>query len=202
MNSTKKIAKEIVSWILSILGAFLIVTLLNSKVFAKVQVQQSSMEDTLFANQQLIIDKLSYNFTAPKQGDIIVFLENGEKGNILDDALSTADNIISLFDNVRDSSEESRLIKRVIGIPGDEVDIRDGYVYVNGIKLEESYVSGETIAAELEFPIKVEENKLFVLGDNRIVSKDSRHFGLIDIKQVEGKAVYRIYPFNQMGRIR
>jgi signal peptidase I len=159
------------------------------------------MENTLFTAQQLIEDKLSYNFIKPKRGDIIIFLENGEKDTIVKDVLKTADNIVSIFSSNRSSEESSLLVKRVIGTAGDEVDIRDGYVYINGNKLEETYVKGETFPRELQFPIKVEENKLFVLGDNRTVSKDSRTFGLIDIKQVEGKAVYRVYPFNQMGKI-
>lgn len=203
MKSNKKVIKEIKSWIVAILVAFFVATLLNSKAFAKVQVQQSSMENTLFNNQQLIVDKLSYNFVEPKRGDIIIFLENKEKGTILDDALITVDSIVSIFSNDKASNErKDRLVKRVIGVAGDEVDIKDGYVYLNGKKLEEPYAKGKTISGEIELPIKIGENKLFVLGDNRAVSKDSRKFGLINCKQVEGKAIYRVYPSNQIGRIK
>ncbi|KOA20407.1 signal peptidase I T [Clostridium homopropionicum DSM 5847] len=203
MKDKKKLIKEINSWIFSILGGFLIAVLINSKVFAKVQVQQSSMENTLFTNQQLIVDKLSYNFKKPKRGDIIIFLEDGKKGTILDDALSTIDSIVSIFSNNKDYSEESkRLVKRVIGAPGDEVDIKDGYVYVNDEKLQEAYAKGETFTREFKLPVKVGENELFVLGDNRMVSMDSRKFGLINFKQVEGKAIFRVYPFNEIGEIK
>ncbi|HDK7155100.1 TPA: signal peptidase I [Clostridium botulinum] len=199
----RKVKKEIESWIFSILGAILIAGLVNSKVFAKVQVQQSSMENTLFTNQQLIVDKLSYNFVEPKKGDIIIFHENKEKGTIAEDTLEMVDNIISKFNNNKtDIEEDDRLIKRVIGVPGDEVDIKDGYLYLNGKKLEETYANGETISREFKLPIKIPENKLFVLGDNRMVSKDSRMFGLIDYKQVEGKAIYRVYPFNHVGKVK
>ncbi|HDK7175353.1 signal peptidase I [Clostridium sporogenes] len=199
----KKVIKEIKSWIFSILGAIIIAGLVNSKVFAKVQVQQSSMENTLFTNQQLIVDKLSYNFVEPKKGDIIIFHENKEKGTIAEDTLEMVDNIISKFNNNKtDIEEDDRLIKRVIGVPGDEVDIKDGYLYLNGKKLEETYANGETISREFKLPIKIPENKLFVLGDNRMVSKDSRMFGLIDYKQVEGKAIYRVYPFNHVGKVK
>lgn len=203
MKDKKKIIKEVRSWFFSILGAFFIVTLLNSKVFAKVQVQQSSMENTLFTNQQLIVDKLSYNFSEPQRGDIIIFLENEEKGTIVDDAFRNIYNIVSLFDTDNKVSEShSRLVKRVIGVQGDEIDIKDGYVYLNGNKLKEPYVKGETLNGDFKLPIKVRQNKLFVLGDNRPVSKDSRKFGLIDIKQVEGKAIYRVYPFDKVGNLK
>lgn len=202
MRNRKKVIKEIRGGIISILGTFFIVALLNSKAYAKVQVQQSSMENTLFNNQQLIVDKLSYNFVEPERGDIIIFLENEEKGTIIDDTLEIVDNIASIFDNNKYDSKNNRLVKRVIGVPGDEVDIKDGYVYLNGKKLEELYAKGVTINREFKFPIKVEEDKLFVLGDNRMVSKDSRTFGLIDYNQVEGKAICRVYPFNQIGKIK
>jgi len=203
MKDKKKFIKEINSWIFPILGGFLIAVLINSKVFAKVQVQQSSMENTLFTNQQLLVDKLSYNFKDPKRGDIIIFLEDSEKETILDDALSTINNIASIFRNNKDYREGSkRLVKRVIGVQGDEVDIRDGYVYVNGEKLQEPYAKGETFSGEFKLPVKVGENELFVLGDNRMVSMDSRKFGLINFKQVEGKAIFRVYPFNEIGGIK
>lgn len=203
MKDKKKVIKEIRSWTFSILGTFFIATLINSKVFARAHVEQSSMENTLFTNQQLIVDKLSYNFSEPKRGDIIIFLEDEEKGTVVDDALRNIDNIASIFENDKDVIQEhSSLVKRVIGVEGDEIDIKNGYVYLNGNKLEEAYVKGETLSGEFKLPVKVGHNKLFVLGDNRPVSKDSRKFGLIDLKQVEGKAVYRVYPFNKSGKLK
>lgn len=201
--SNKKVVKEVINWSLSILAAFFIVAFLNSRVFAKVQVEQSSMESTLMPEQQLIEDKLSYNFVEPKRGDIVIFLENRIKGNFISDTLKTFDGLLSIVKNGNgEQEEESRLVKRVIGIPGDIVDIKDGYVYVNGNRLEEPYAKGTTSSGKIKFPVKVGENKLFVLGDNRLVSRDSRAFGLVDLKQVEGKAVYRVYPFNKLGKIK
>lgn len=197
----RALVKEIRSWIFSILIAFCLAILINSKVSAKVLVQQNSMENTLFNNQQLIIDKLSYNFSEPERGDIIIFLEGEKRGGIIDNALGAIESISSLFNNDDTKGKDNRLVKRVIGVSGDEVDIKEGYVYLNGERLEEPYVKGETFSGELNLPVKIGDNKLFVLGDNRMVSRDSREFGLIDINQVEGKAIFRIYPFNQMGRI-
>lgn len=204
MIDKKKVIKEIMSFTFSILGAFFIAILFSSNVFAKVKVQQSSMENTLYSNQQLIVDKLSYKFTAPKRGDIIIFFENEKKGTIVDEALRFIDSIKSIINKADKSLTDKnyRLVKRVIGIKGDEVNIKDGYIYLNGEKLDEPYVKGETFCGEIEFPIKVGENKLFVLGDNRPVSKDSREFGLIDYKKVDGKAIFRVYPFNKIGAIK
>lgn len=199
MIKKNKIIKEIRNWVFPILGAVLIASLINSKVFARVQVQQSSMENTLYSSQQLIVDKLTYNFAGPKRGDIIIFLENEQRGTIIDDTVIFFNNIKSLLKN---TDEDKRLVKRVIGVPGDEVNIKDGYVYINGEKLNEPYVKGETFNQELSLPINVPANKLFVLGDNRPVSKDSRAFGLINYNQVEGKAVFRVFPFNKIGSIK
>lgn len=203
MVKNKKIMKEIRSWILSVLVALCIVSVVNSKVFAKVQVQQSSMENTLYNNQQLIVDKFSYNFTSPERGDIIIFLRDEEKGNIIEDTME----LVKSVGGNNDFAERTRLVKRVIGIPGDEVDIKDGKVYLNGEELNKTYIKGKTNEADgikemdVKFPIIVEEDKLFVLGDNREGSKDSRHFGLIDNNQVEGKVKFRVYPFDEMGTV-
>jgi len=178
----KKIIKEIRSWVLCILVTIVISSILKQEVLATVQVQYSSMENTLYSDERLMVDKLSYNFAEPKKGDIIIFNEGENKETI--------------------SDKTSRLVKRVIGVAGDEVNIEGGYVYINDEKIDEPYVKGETIVKEVKLPMKVGENQLFVLGDNRTVSKDSRSFGLIDCKQVEGKVMFRIYPFNKIGSIK
>lgn len=197
----KKLLKEIRSWTIIIVGAFMLTLIINSKVVAKVQVKHSSMEDTLYPKQQLIMEKLSYNFKKPDRGDIIIFLRDEAKGTLIEDAIETIDKLVSIFDK-NDNVEENRLVKRVIGIEGDVIDIREGNVYVNDEILEEPYVKGNTTPDEIEFPITVEKNKLFVLGDNRNVSIDSREFGVIDCNQVEGKVIYRIYPFSKTGPIK
>lgn len=196
----KKILKEVKNWALMILVALFLATLLNSKVFAKVIVQQSSMENTLFHDQHLIEDEISYQFKAPQKGDIIIFYKNEDKGTIFTDIRRNVDNFITRLKK-EDNEIHERLVKRVIGVAGDEVDIKDGYVYINGVKLEEPYAVGETLVGKFVLPITVGENQLFVLGDNRIVSVDSRTFGLVDLKQIEGKAVFRVFPFSEIGKL-
>ena len=199
MRNEKPILKEIGSWIIVIVVALVLSLFIDSTIIAKAEVEQSSMENTLFEGQQLIVNKLSYTFDEPKRGDIIIFLENEEKGNIIDNFIRSVKNRFSSSDEI--AAEQERLVKRVIGVAGDEIDIQDGYVYINGERLEESYVNGITLPGNLKLPITVGEGELFVIGDNREVSRDSRDFGPIDVKQVEGKAVFRVYPFNQIGKV-
>lgn len=195
----KKVIKEVGSWIITILLALVVVLICNSKVMAKRVVEQSSMENTLFNEEHILINRFSYNFRTPSHGEIITFLEDEEIGSIIDDSVELINNIVSKDE---DRDLKSRLVKRVIGIEGDEIDIKDGYVYVNGEKLEETYVKGTTLTEEIQFPLVVGEDKLFVLGDNREVSSDSRAFGLIDCNQVEGKAFFRVYPLDKMGKVK
>lgn len=195
----KKIINEIKGIALTILGSIIIVAIVNTEVLASAKVQQESMENTLYNDEKLIVDKVSYNFTAPKREDIIIFFDNDEKRNIFQEGYEYLKEIASIS---YDTDTRTRLVKRVIGIPGDEIDIKDGYVYLNGSILEELYVKGETYSRDKEFPIKVEEDIVFVLGDNREVSNDSRNFGLVKINQIEGKAVFRISPFNRFGFIK
>jgi signal peptidase I len=196
MLEKKKLFKEVMSWVYTIAGALILVTILDTKVFAMVQVQQRSMESTLHEGQELLVDKVSYDFTEPKRGDIIIFLENRTKDNSFDDFR------IFLDDVAQKKQDNTRLVKRVIGLPGDEIDLRDGYVYLNGEKLNETYTQGTTLTQGVNFPLKVADGKLFVLGDNREVSRDSRFFGLIDKKQVEGKARLRVWPLNKISSVK
>ena len=200
MRNEKPILKEIGSWIVVIVVALVLSLFIDSTIIAKAEVEQSSMENTLFEGQQLIVNKLSYTFDEPKRGDIIIFLENEEKGNIIDNFIRSVKNRFSSSDEI--AAEQERLVKRVIGVAGDEIDIQNGYVYINGERLEESYVNGITLPGNVKLPITVGEGELFVIGDNREVSRDSRDFGPIDVKQVEGKAVFRVYPFNQIGKVK
>lgn len=203
MKINKKVIKEIRSWAIIVFVAFALAFIINSKAYAKAEVHQSSMEDTLFENQQLIIDELCYLFSDPERGDIITFYKYEEKGSIADDFSRYIDKIGAKLKIDPEEPIHEMLVKRVIGIEGDVIDIKDGSVYVNGEKLDEPYVKGGfTESNGLITPITVEKNMLFVLGDNRAVSVDSRELGFIDLDQVEGKAIFRVYPFSKFGKIK
>jgi signal peptidase I, bacterial type len=198
MVGKNMVAREIREWVLTILGAFVLVMLLNTKVFATTKVQQSSMMDTLIEGQHLFVEKLTYDFKNPSRGDIIVFIENKYVHNYADEVNIFLTDLKEVIKPIEEKSN-IRLVKRVIGLPGDKVDIVDGKVLVNGVALDEPYVKGETFKREFEFPVTVPQNKYIVFGDNREVSKDSRSFGFIDRSQLEGKAVFRFWPFDKIG---
>lgn len=198
MAMGKVVLREIIEWIVVFATAFILVALLNTAVFATTQVRQTSMQETLLEGQHLFVEKWSYAFGDPSRGDIIVFIEDEYPKNYLERVRLFLRDVSDILKPI-DQKTNIRLVKRVIGIPGDEVDIRNGRVYVNEEELPESYTKGETHQREFSFPVTVPEGKYIVLGDNREVSKDSRIFGFIDRSQVEGKAVFRFWPLNKAG---
>jgi signal peptidase I len=141
-------------------------------VSARIRVDGSSMEPTLHSGEFVIVNKLSYKFSEPMIGDVIV------------------------FHFPRDPEQE--YIKRVIGLPGERVEIRDGDVYVNDRPIEEDY-----IAADPAYDIisEVPEDSLFVLGDNRNNSSDSHNWGPVPLDFVVGKAVFVYWPPTEWGFI-
>ena len=100
---------------------------------------------------------------------------------------------------VLDEEKEGEIIiKRIIGMPGDTVSIRDNTIYVNGEEVEEDYAYGETSDYE---EITLDDDKYFILGDNRPISKDSRYFGPVKEDEIIGKVIFRLWPFNKFGTI-
>ncbi|HHY23036.1 MAG TPA: signal peptidase I [Clostridiaceae bacterium] len=188
---------EFLKWIETIIIAIVIALLIRGFILEPVIVNGVSMEDTLFSEQRLIIYKLGYFFHPPQKGDIIVLqYQKGLFGNI------PILNKLSFLNRVIPSVMEIDYIKRVIGVPGDKIDIKDGHVYINGEKLDEKYAKGETHKQLLDFPKTVPPNTVFVLGDNRQNSRDSRIIGFIEYDRIKGKAVLRIWPFKDLGVIK
>lgn len=190
---------EVLDYVKIILIALIITNLLNVFVFSLSQVRQSSMEPTLIENDQLIVEKLSYTFSEPQQGDIVVFIDE----LYVDDSVSAR--FKRLYDDMlsKINREEGhlRLVKRVIGVPGDVIEIKDGLVYRNGEALVEDYITVLTGAKTMEYPLTVPEGQYFVLGDNRTVSYDSRDFGCIPAEKIEGKLLLRFWPLNKFGGV-
>lgn len=206
VENKKTLKKEAFEWILTLFIALTISILLKSTAFAMVQVKGSSMENTLLNGQKLFENRLIYNFAEPKRGDIIIFNKEEKSNGILSNITSE---LKETYNNIIGYQDDNILIKRVIGIPGDKIDIRNGYVYVNGVKQDEYYAKGKTYPYvkgngypnALTFPLVVPKGKVFVLGDNREISLDSRIIGFVDYKQIEGKVLYRIWPFDKIGSV-
>lgn len=201
MSVGKTVLREIWEWVVVFAAAFVLVLLLNTTVFATTQVRQTSMQDTLIEGQHLFIEKLSYLFGEPSRKDIIVFIDQQYPANYIDRVKIFLKDVSEILKPIEQKTNV-RLVKRVIGVPGDEVDIRDGKVFVNGKVLDEPYVKGQTFQRDLQFPVRIPKDKFLVLGDNREVSKDSRSFGLIERCQIEGKAIFRFWPLNRFGTVK
>lgn len=174
------ILRELGGWILYILIIIGLTYLIITFVGQRTRVSGSSMETTLHNGDNLIVDKLSYRFRDPKRYDIIVFPYKYE--------------------------ENTYYIKRIIGVPGETLQIKDGYVYIDGEQLTSDIYGNELIEdpQTAEDPVTLGEDEYFVMGDNRNHSMDSRDpsVGVLKKSDLMGRAWVRIYPFNNVGVIR
>lgn len=137
----------------------------------------NAMEETFTDGDQVLVDKFVYFLASPKANDIIVFKPNGNE-------------------------KSHSYIKRVVGVPGDTVEIREGVLYVNGEMFEEVIeANAMTYAGLAEEPITLSTNEYFVLGDNRNNSEDSRYanIGIVKKDYIEGKVWFQIGPFKKFG---
>jgi signal peptidase I len=173
---------EVVETLVLTLVIFLVI---QNFVAQPYKVQQQSMEHTLEPDQYVLVDKLTPHFGPYNRGEIIVFKPPA---------------------NWASPTDDTPFIKRVIGIGGDTVEIKDdGFVYVNGTKLVEPYlfsVSGQaqpTTATAGQTVWHVPDGELFVMGDHREASADSRAFGTVPVSSVIGRAWLRYWPFNTFG---
>ena len=168
--------KELLGWIRDILIAVAIAAVILA-FFKPIIIQQQSMEPNFYSGDYVITSRQAYNiFGDPQRGDIIVFKS----------------------DLYTDEGEAKNLIKRIIGLPGDTVEIIEGEVYLNGEMLNEESIKEPGLSGEME-AVTVPEGELFVMGDNRRVSQDSRSgaVGTISQNTIVGKVVVRVYPFSQ-----
>jgi signal peptidase I len=163
----KGVLKEVISWVMVLVIAVAIAFLINRFVIFKVSVPTGSMENTILVDDKVITFRLSYLFSDPERGDIVVF---------------------PFPDN-----EKEDYIKRIIGLPGETVEGKAGLVYINGEPLEEPYVR-EAINRDFG-PYEIPEDHYFMMGDNRNESQDSRYWDnkFLERKKIKGKALFK-YP--------
>lgn len=172
MADTKSSSNEwykVLEWVAAIALAVIIAAGIRTFLFVPYEVHGASMEPTLQGDELLIVNKLIYRVDQPDYGDIVVF----------------------------HTDEQRDFIKRVIGLPGDQIAIKDGKVYRNGKPLEEPYIY-EPMNFNMEEEVTVPEGHIYVLGDNRNNSKDSRRIGPVNIDAVVGRADLIIWPLDRM----
>lgn len=171
--SAKRIVVEICMYAAML---FICVCIIPKYVIQRTVVSGSSMLNTLHNNESILVEKVSYRFTDPDRFDIIVFYPYG-----------------------RDDPDDY-YVKRIIGLPGETIQIIGDDIYIDGEVLEENYgkdpITDEGIASEA---ITLADDEFFVLGDNREISEDSRIFGPVKKVNIAGHAVFRIFPFNKFG---
>ena len=204
--------KNILEWAYCIIIAIVLALLFRYYIGTPTVVQQPSMYNTLEEGQRLILNRWTRTVKGNyNRGDIITF--EAPSKSILSAFEADMDNPVASYDYepkgifakfsyyVLEFSKTS-YIKRVIGIEGDHIKIENGKVYLNGEELEEPYLrDGITTESSLFTDITVPEGYVFVMGDNRPHSTDSRSFGCIPVEKIESKVWIRFWPFNKFGKV-
>lgn len=209
-TETFNLGREILEWVNVIVIALVITLIVKVFIFDIVRVDGSSMYPTLINNDRLVVTKLGYK---PSAGDIIILDSAYKKRQEYIASLErTTGKEMTFLQKVKfkftkpDYLKEIYYVKRIIALPGQTIDLTDdGEVTVDGKVLDEPYYKGTTkpIDARVQFPIKVAEGNVFVMGDNRNASKDSRssELGQVPFDAIMGKAQLRIWPLNKLGMI-
>lgn len=159
--------KEIFEWIQTICIALIVAFVVRQFLFQPYKVQMGSMLPTLKENNLIIVNKLLYRLNKPNRGDIVVFVPPG-------------------------GDKQVYYVKRIIGLPGDTIEVKEGSVYINQEKLAEPYLQIETPGKTTSQTLK--QNEFFVMGDHRNNSLDSRDFGPIELKSISGRAILVFWP--------
>ncbi len=165
-----KIAKEILEWALTIIIPVVAALLIHQYLFTFARVDGTSMLDTLHENNIMGVSRLHYRLNEPQRGEIITcnYPEDGNK----------------LF------------VKRIIGLPGETIEIREGTVYIDGEPIAETYLT--RVDDQSMDPITLAKDEIFVMGDNRPVSRDSRAVGPLTLDEIYGRVLFVAFPFNEI----
>jgi signal peptidase I len=178
MLMTKREENPLVEIVKTLVSAGILAFGIRTFVAEARYIPSSSMEPTLEINDRLIIEKVSYRLHPPKRGDVVVF---------------------SPTETLKKQDFKDAFIKRVIGLPGDTVEVKQGKVFVNGKALTEDYIEAPP---DYQFtPVKVPEDQYWVLGDNRNNSYDSHYWGFVPRQNLIGKAMVRFWPLNRLGSL-
>jgi signal peptidase I len=162
-------------------------------------IPSESMVPTLRVGDRVLVNKFIYRFTEPERGDIVVF--KSVEGGRLPPEENLIERITGLFRNDDGGTKPPRadLIKRVVGVPGEEISVRGGRLFVNGEPQREPYVNKKYPDESFSAPTTVPRGHVFVMGDNRINSQDSRVYGPVPKRNIEGEAFLRFWPLDRIG---
>ncbi len=197
-NKETNLKSEILSWAGVIIVAVVLALFIDGVIIINATVPSGSMETTIMTGDRVLGTRFAYWFSAPKRGDIVVFRYP------IDEA----------------KGKRTKFIKRIIGLPGETVEIKEGVVTINGEALEENYINGTWVTANDGFVFHVPEDHYLMLGDNRNNSSDARYWPVIAIREgvanseeeaesfayvarnkILGKAYFRYWPLTSMGSL-
>ena len=167
--------RNVVEWVVIAAGALLVAFVIKTFLLQAFYIPSLSMAPTLKVNDRVLVNKLSYDLHEVNRGDLIVFESPPNEG-----------------------SETKDLIKRVIGLPGETVESRDGLMVVNGQVIKEPYLDDGVMTGALE-KTTVPPNHVWVMGDNRANSRDSRFFGAVPESLIIGRAFVRVWPVTALS---
>ena len=180
-KGSSSVARSLLSIVIMVAAVALITIGLRLFVFVPYEIPTGSMEDTIMPGDMVFSEKISYYLRSPERGDIVTFADPEVAGRTL--------------------------IKRVIATEGQTVDLVDGKVVVSGVELDEPYTSGResyplsrtAIGVDVSFPYTVPAGHVWVMGDNRTASQDSRYFGAIPLNSISGRAAMVYWPVADIG---
>lgn len=209
-SENKELIKEILEWVYCIVIAIVLALIVRYFVGTPTVVQMKSMQPTFEQGDRLILNRLAITFKKDiKRGEVITFeapsseyksAAQADQENPIAKYEYEPKNIFKKFTYYVLDIQKKSYIKRVIGLPGEHVQIENGNVYIDGALLSEKYLQdGVKTTSEVFTDFIVPEGYVFVMGDNRPGSMDSRQFGCIPISKVESKVWLRFWPFNKFG---
>jgi signal peptidase I len=160
--------KSIIKDVIPFIVAIIAILLIKKYIVTPIQVNGNSMDSTLKDGDIMILNKISYKIHGIKRFDIVVI-----------------------------DTDDTLLVKRVIGLPNEKIKVKDNILYINDKKVEQDFLGKNTTTSDFEYVTK--DDCYFVMGDNRDISLDSRDLGCFDIDKIEGTTKFTIYPFNRFG---
>lgn len=173
--------RNTIEWVAVLVIAVVLAVVIKTFFIQAFKIPSESMEPTLQPGDRVVVNKLSYRAHDVNRGDIVVFKRPDRAPG--------------------GPSAPKQLIKRVIGLPGETVATRDGQILIDGKLLVEPYLPEDTPTYDIDNPVTIPDGQIWVMGDNRLHSGDSRYFGPIEIDTIIGRAYFKIWPPGRLGTL-